>query len=857
MPNEESKGTVTATPPGLSEEEAAARLRIDGYNELPSSRPRRVLAIALEVLSEPMILLLFAAGAVYLVLGSLEEALLLLASITFIIGISFYQQRRTERALEALRDLSSPRALVVRDGQRRRIPGREVVQGDLVSMSAGDRVPADGVLLTAADLSVDESLLTGESVPVRKTAGPNEAVALAPPGGDGTPFVYSGTLVVDGQGLAEVRATGGRTALGRIGTALQDVSIEETPLQRETGRLARLLAMLALAVCAVVVVVYGATREDWLTGLLVGITLAMSLIPEEVPVVLAVFLALGAWRIAQQRVLTRRVPAIEALGAATVLCVDKTGTLTLNRMSVRRLSSEDEVRDEDGEEGSLSPALLELVRFSVLASEVDVLDPMDQALEALSERYPVGGNGRPPGWELVHEYAINSTLLAMTHVWRSPTEDAAVVATKGAPEAIISLCRLDLGAAAGVDARVREMADDGLRVIGVAKAAYRGSEWPADPYGFDFELVGLVGLADPLRPSVPAALDQCRTAGVRVVMITGDYSVTARAIARQIGLGPLDSVMTGAELERLTDKELRERVRSTNIFARVVPEQKLRLVEAFKANGEIVAMTGDGVNDAPALKAAHIGIAMGGRGTDVAREASALVLLDDDFPSIVEAIRLGRRIFDNLRKAMAYIVAIHVPIAAVALMPVLLRWPLILLPVHIVFLELIIDPASSIVFEAEPDEPDAMRKPPRDPRAPLFSRRMIGSSLLQGGSVAVIVLVVFALALTMGRGESEARALTFTTLIVGNLSLILANRSRSTTILGALERPTPALCIVVGGGLALLALVLYVPGLTDLFDLAPLSATDLTMSVAAGLTSVLWLQGLSLVRRRPANVASG
>lgn len=841
---------MTATLSGLSEEEAAARLGVDGYNQLPSARPRPVLAIALEVLREPMILLLVAAGLVYLVLGSLEEALLLLASIAFIIGISFYQQRRTERALEALRDLSSPRALVVRDGQRRRIPGRDVVRGDLIVLSAGDRVPADGLLLSAADLSVDESLLTGESLPVRKLAAPDETAAVARPGGEGTPFVYSGTLVVDGQGFVEVRATGERTALGRIGAALQEVNIEETPLQRETGRLARRLAVVALVLCAVVVIAYGITRADWLTGLLVGITLAMSLIPEEIPVVLAVFLALGAWRIAQHRVLTRRVPAIEALGAATILCVDKTGTLTLNRMSVSRLCSADEVRDVGGEAETLSPGLLELVRVSVLASEVEVFDPMERALEALGDGYPGIGRGRQPGWELVHEYAISSNLLAMTHVWRSPERDELIVATKGAPEAIVSLCRLDPDAAAEVDARVREMADDGLRVIGVAKAAYRGPGWPADPYGFDFELVGLVGLSDPLRPTVPAALDQCRTAGVRVVMITGDYPATARAIARQIGLGPLDSVVTGGELERLADQDLRERVRSTNIFARVVPEQKLRLVEALKANGEIVAMTGDGVNDAPALKAAHIGIAMGGRGTDVAREASALVLLDDDFPSIVQAIRLGRRIFENLCKAMAYIVAIHVPIAAVALMPVLLRWPLILLPVHIVFLELIIDPASSIVFEAEPDEPDVMRKPPRDPRAPLFSGGMIRSSLLQGASVAVIVLAVFALALGMGRGESEARALTFTTLIIGNLSLILANRSHATTILGALRRPTPALGIVVGGGLGLLALVLYVPGLVDLFDLAPLRGTDLALSVAAGLTSVLWLQALSLVGRR-------
>jgi len=698
-------------------------------------------------------------------------------------------------------------------------------------------------------LSIDESLLTGESVPVRKAPSAGQAEKLEAPGGDGTPFVYSGTLVVDGQGLAEIRATGHRTELGQIGTALRKVEVEATPLQRETRRLARTLALIALAVCAVAVIVYGVTRQDWLTGLLVGITLAMSLIPEEIPVVLTVFLALGAWRIAQQRVLTRRVPAIEALGAATVLCVDKTGTLTLNRMSVRRLSLGDEVRDVEGER-RLSQPFFELVRFSVLASEVDVLDPMEQAIDALGDRYFEGDSARLAGWALVHEYPLSSGLLAMTHVWRPADGREFVVATKGAPEAIASLCHLDPAADATLNSRVAEMAEDGLRVLGVAKASYSGQQWPADPYDFGFELVGLVGFADPLRPAVPTALAECRTAGVRVVMITGDYPATARAIARQIGLGPLDPIVTGGELERLTDAELRQKVRSINIFARVVPEQKLRLVDALKANGEVVAMTGDGVNDAPALKSAHIGIAMGDRGTDVAREASALVLLDDDFVSIVQAIRLGRRIFDNLRKAMGYILAIHVPIATVALAPVLLQWPLVLMPVHIVFLELIIDPASSIVFEAEPEEPDVMRRPPRDPRAPLFDRRMISLSLLQGGSVALIVLAVFALALVMMRDEAEARALTFTTLVIGNLSLIVAIRSRSGTVLAALRRPTRALGIVLGGALLLLGLVLYVPALADLFQFVPLSVGDLGLAVVAGLASVLWLEGVEILRQR-------
>ncbi len=836
---------------GLSEREAVDRLKQEGYNELPSTRQRSLLAIAAEVLQEPIFLLLVACGAIYFILGDVQEALILLGFVLFITGITLYQEQRTERALEALKDLSSPRALVIRAGKQKRIAGREVVRGDILVLSEGDRVPADAILLSAISLTIDESLLTGESVPVRKRAGAAEE--MRHPGGDDLPFVYSGTLVVQGQGIAEVQATGNRTELGKIGKALQTVETEETLLQRETRQLVSKLAIVVIAICIGVVVVYGLTRGDWLQGFLAGLALAMAILPNEFPVVLTIFLALGAWRIAQKRVLTRRMPAVETLGSATVLCVDKTGTLTFNRMSVRQLFAGSESYDvEDHRQEPLPEAFHELVEYSILASQRDPFDPMEKAFESLGNHYLANTEHLHNDWALIQEYPLSEHLLAMSHAWKvKPDGSGYVVATKGAPEAITDLCHFDQQQTEALAQQVQRMSSQGLRVLGVARAyqphtfLQSNSRLPAQQHDFQFEFVGLVGLADPVRPTVAPAIQECYTAGVRVMMITGDYPGTAQNIAQQIGLFPTDQVITGSELEQMDDATLRQQIKSVNIFARVVPEQKLRLVKALKANGEIVAMTGDGVNDAPALKAAHIGIAMGERGTDVARESAALVLLDDDFSSIVQAIRLGRRIFDNLKKAMAYILAVHIPIAGISLIPVLLKWPLVLLPVHIAFLHLIIDPACSIVFEAEVEETDVMNRPPRNPKEPLFGKTL-WLSVLQGIGVLIVLLVIFGVALYRGQGELDARALAFTTLIIANLSLIFVNRSWKDTALATLRLPNIALWWVTGGAIVFLPLILYVPFLRDLFRFSTLHPIDLAICIIGGVSSVLWFEGFKL-----------
>ncbi len=794
-------------------------------------------------------MLLVAGGILYLILGDVEEALMLLGFVFVVIGITLYQERKTERALEALRDLSSPRALVIRGGVEKRIAGREVARGDALVIREGDRVPADAVLLFASNLLIDESLLTGESVPVRKLAADPDA-DMSRPGGDDLPCLYSSTLVVQGYGIAQVRATGTHTEVGRIGRSLEAVVQEDTLLQKETRRLVRDLAALGLSLCLIVIVVYGLTRGDWLHGSLAGITLAMAMLPEEFPVVLTIFLALGAWRISKKQVLTRHVPVIEMLGSATVLCVDKTGTLTLNRMTVEKTYADGEFWDVRTPSGSLPEKFHELVEFSILASQRDPFDPMERAIKQLGDECLAQTEHIHQDWMLTYEYPLSRSLLAMSQVWKSPDGHDYVIAAKGAPEAIADLCHLEQKEIQEITDSIYPMARDGLRILGVAKARFQETDLPGEQHDFKFEFLGLVGLADPVRPTVAEAVKECYSAGIRIVMITGDYVGTAQNIAREIGLESNAEAITGPELDRMGEGELQRRIRTVNVFARVVPEQKLRLVNALKANGEIVAMTGDGVNDAPALKSAHIGIAMGGRGTDVARESSALVLLDDDFSSIVQAVRLGRRIFGNIKKAMTYILAIHVPIAGMSLIPVLLKWPLILLPVHIVFLELIIDPACSVVFEAEPEEADVMQRPPHNPKEPFFGRRRIGVSLLQGASVLAIVMAVFLIARHLGHSQEEGRALIFVTLVVANLSLIFTNRSWSRTAIGALRTPNNALWWVVGGAVAVLMAVLYVPVLRGLFQFARLHFVDLVICLAAGIGSIMWFEALKLINGR-------
>jgi len=832
---------------GLTEEEATKRLEEEGHNELPSQKKQSFLGILLNILMEPMLLLLLGSGLIYLLLGEPDDALMLLFFVFVVVGITFYQERKSERALDALKNLSSPRALVIRNAKQRRIPGREVVREDVIILREGDRIPADGNVLFCSNLLVDESMLTGESLAVRKSDWDGKT-KTANPGGDDMPFVYSGTLVVQGHGMVKVTTTGMHTEMGKIGKALQTITREETLLKKETSQLVRNFAITGMILCILVVIIYGMTRGDWLKGLLAGVSLSMALLPEEFSVVLLIFLSMGAWRMSKRQVLTRRMPAIETLGSATVLCVDKTGTLTMNRMILSSLFSRAQFYDIANNGDLPLPEIYhELLEFSNLASQVDPFDPVEKEIKNGTDKFLSDSEHIHENWKLVREYPLSKNLLALSNVWES--NDRHVIAAKGAPEAIIDLCHLDEAHKKELLTHVQTMADNGLRVLGVARAMFQDEILPQMQHDFNFEFIGLIGFTDPVRSSVPAAVSECYTAGMRVIMITGDFPGTAMHIARKIGLKNPDRIITGPQLSLMSITELQEKIKATNIFARVVPEQKLAIVNALKANGEIVAMTGDGVNDAPALKSAHIGIAMGQRGTDVARESSAIVLLNDDFSSIVAAVRLGRRIFDNLKKAITYIFSVHVPIAGLALFPILFGLPLILLPSHIAFLELIIDPACSVVFEAEKDENNIMQRPPRNLKEKLFDRKNLIRSLFQGLSVLFFTLIVFVLALYLGKGENEARTITFAMLVIANLALIISNLSSERSILKIFNSGNNALWMVVAGALLSLILVLFVPLFRNLFHFSILHFDDLIIILSGGILNLIWISLINIKLR--------
>ncbi len=827
---------------GLSNVEAAQQLAMDGPNIIPQGGRRSIWRIIGEVLREPMLALLLIGGLAYLLLGDLAEALILLAFASFSVVVTVVQESRTEHVLDALRDLSAPRALVIRDGVHMRIAGCDVVRGDVMLLEQGDRIAADAMLLQANDLQVDESLLTGESLPVSKLAALDESSAMtARPGGEDQSFAYSGSIITRGNGIARVIATGVLSAIGKIGKSLATLDTEVPRLRQETARIVRLCAAGGALVALLVVLLYGLTRGGWLDAVLAGISIGMSMLPEEFPVVLTVFLAVGAWRISKAHVLTRRAAAIETLGSTTILCTDKTGTLTENRMAVIQFWIPSLGAIKPDTEQALPDQYDALIENGILASAVQAIDPMEIAIHEAGRCL---ARKESSEWLFLHNYSLRPDLLAMSNIWQTP--ERVMVAAKGAPEAIATLCRLSSVKAEEMMKAADEMAELGIRVLGVALAQTTDPMPLASQREYKFNLIGLIGLADPLRASVPAAVAQCQAAGVRVVMITGDYAKTARAIALQAGIAD-GGILTGAEMDNLDDTELAQRLHTVSICARIMPEQKLRIVQALKAAGEIVAMTGDGVNDAPSLKAANIGIAMGKRGTDVAREASAIVLLEDDFGSIVKAIALGRRIYDNIRKAMAFIFAVHAPIAGLALLPLILGLPILFGPIHIALLEMVIDPVCAFVFEAEEEEADIMARPPRVPEERLFSWRMILWSLFQGGVAFTFLAIIYGLAARQGNSESHIRTLVFFALIASIVALILVNRSTGASITAAIVRKNMAFRYVLASVTIISLVILFVPMISNLLKFSALSWQDGLVAFSAGTALLLLLQAMKRV----------
>ena len=798
-----------------------------GFNEIPLTDRKNFLKILASVITQPMFSLLLLAAVTYLLIGSFEDTALLVCFILLSIGLTAYQEFKSEKAIEALKDLSSPRALVVRDGCTQRIAGKEIVIGDLLILAEGDRIAADAILIKSNDLLIDESLLTGESESVEKRSGQS---------------IYSGCMVVRGSGTAIVTAIGLQTEVGKIGKSLQKIEEPDSPLQADIRSLIKRFAILSIGLAILVCFIDGLLYRQWFEGLLTGISLVMALLPEEFTVILTVFMALGVWRISRQHVLTRRASVIETLGSITTLCVDKTGTLTLNSMSLQALAPLNYKQNQPIEEFSSEQS--ELLNYAVLASEIEPFDPMEKALHESLRKKNTAFLRHLNKLQLVHEYGLSSQLTVMTHIWEDPSKpEHYLVATKGSPETVMSLCPLSLKERLSIEHQVHEMATKGLRVLGVAKASYQKKDglWPENIHTFSFEWLGLVGLHDPLRPEVPAAIKQCQDAGIRVVMITGDHAVTAKTIATQAGIHTKHT-LSGAAINKLSDYELQNEIRNTCVFVRIKPEQKLHIVKALQANHEIVAMTGDGINDAPALKAAHVGISMGQRGTDVAREASSLVLLNDDFGSIVNTIKQGRQIFDNLQKAVIYVIAVHVPIAGAVFIPVLFGAPPLLTPIHILFLEMIIDPSCAIVFETESPEPNIMLRPPRKLHQRIFSFENLSIALLQGFGLMLIVLGLYLGLPELQFSKELSNTVAFSSLVLGNLLLVIVSRSKHINFVSILKNYNAAQYWIIGLAVSLLALFISMPFLRERFQFTILSTEAILILITSAAIALIWFE---------------
>jgi len=812
---------------GLNSALCNERLKTEGTNEFALQTNRTVFKIILELLKEPMVYLLLGCCLVYFILGDAQEAFMLSGFLVLILGLTVTQEAKAEHALEALQKLASPRAQVLRDGKKIRIGGSDVVREDLLFLNEGDRISADGLLVSSSHFFVDESLITGESLPVQKNYAEK---------------VFAGTTVNSGQAVAFVTATGFKTEIGEIGKSLKGESNQSTRLEEQTRSLVGKLSLATIILSLIVIVIYALTRKDWIQGVLTGLTFTMAVLPNELPAVLTIFFSLGAWRLSQKKILTRKISAVENLGSTTVLCVDKTGTLTKNQMEIQMIYSNGLYADTTTAT-ALEEEFHEALEFGILASKRDPFDPMEIAFVKAGEKFLKNTEHLHFDWDLQKEYPLSNELLSISHAWRpnNNSESSTVVGAKGAPEAILDLCHLNQDEEIHLKKIAEDMAAKGLRVLGVAKAKTTETPLPGHQHDFHFQFSGFIGIADPIREGVPEAIKLCHEAGIKILMLTGDHKATALSIAHKIGLQKHDQVMTGPEMETLTDKELEQFLISGRVFSRVMPAQKLRMVKLLKSSGEIAAMTGDGVNDAPALKEAHIGIAMGERGTDVAREASHIVLLKDDFASIVSAIKQGRCIYRNIKNALVYLLAVHIPIAGISLIPVFARMPLVFLPAHIAFLHLIIEPASSVAFEVEPADELLMKKKPRSPNEPLFDKGLLFGSFTRGFFLLLALCGIYFIALERNQGEKEARALVFTTLILANMLLIHFSRDTEQKFRKRLLKAPNKIVIFIGiGSVLLLIMALYLPFIRDLMGFSYLHPNDLLLCFAvAVLTTII------------------
>lgn len=821
---------------GLTTQEAKQLQEKYGKNELTAQKKESFFHKILLVLKEPMFVLLIIASTIYFLLGEPRDGAVMMIFVVGIISIEVIQEWKTDRTLEALKDLSAPRIKVLRDGEEKIINSSDLVPGDIMFISEGVKIPADGKVVRASTLCVDESSLTGESQGVWKTT--SEQYRNENNDYWRRDYCYAGTLVTQGLGTIQVDKIGASSEYGKIGKDIAVAQVSSTPLQKQTGRLVRMSGVIAALLFVLVGIVTYFNLYDHLLksriteSILSGITLAMAMIPEEFPVILTVFLSMGAWRLAQKNSLVRRLPSVETLGAVSVLCVDKTGTITMNKMEVQ-------------ETFSVSGDEKKLARVMGMGCKQDPYDPMEKAMLRYCENLGISKESLFSD-QLVKEYAFTDELKMMGNVWTHGNEF--VVTAKGSPESILTICNIAPQDLLNIQDQIMKMSQDGLRVIAVGQMnLLNRTEIPDQLTQCHLELTGLIGLADPPRASVKEDIKTCTQAGIRVVMITGDNGITASSIARQINMPHSDRIITGEELNGMSDEMLQEKVRDVSVFSRVLPEHKMRIVKAFKENGQVVAMTGDGVNDAPALKFADIGIAMGKRGSEVSREAADLILLDDNFSTIVDTVKDGRRIFDNIKKAVGYVFTIHIPIAFASLLAPLMGISpasLLLLPLHVVLLELVIDPTCSIVLERQPAERNIMRRPPRDPHEKLLTIGMLIQSLVQGLAVFGSSFALYYYYLTSNpQTPALARTMGLSVIFLSNILLVLVNSSKTDFAIQVLYRQIKdkVLWALILGTIAGLAVMIYSP-LNGFLKLAPLSAPQMLLVIGISAAAVLWFE---------------
>ena len=820
---------------GLTDEQVLLARENFGQNKLDYKKESEFIAAIKRIAKDPMVILLLAASSIYFISGKIGDGIFLLVAIVFQTSISLYQYSRSKNALDQLKDFSQPKCKVVRNGKVEEIKREELVVGDSMIIEEGTSIAADGTIVHATDFSVNESILTGESLSVFKNIKKEDK------------FIYSGTTVSSGMAIATITAIGNETKLGKIGTSLESIDEEKTPLEIQITNFVKKMAIAGAIVFSIVWAINYYHSQNLLNSLLQSLTLAMSILPEEIPVAFTTFMALGAWRLMKMGIVVKQMKTVETLGSATVICTDKTGTITENKMSLAKLFvlSSEKISSLDD---TLGADEKELINWAMWASEPIPFDPMEIALHQ-SYKELIEKDERH-NYKLIHEYPLGGKPPMMTHLFEDKNGNT-IIAAKGAPEALIHVSHLSETEKQAIHKAIDFLATDGYRVLGVGISNFTGKNYPEAQQELPFTFKGIVAFYDPPKQNIQKVLANFYSAGIAVKIITGDNEATTAAIAKQIGLQAYEKQISGEKLMKLQDDELQDSVMSTTIFTRMFPEAKLKIINALKAKGQIVAMTGDGVNDGPALKAAHIGIAMGKKGTEIAKQAASLILIEDDLSKMVDAIAMGRKIYANLKKAIQYIISIHIPILLTVFLPLAFGWiyPTIFSPIHIIFLEIIMGPTCSIIYENEPMEENTMQQKPKPISTTFFSWKELSISILQGIVITGGTLLMYQYAVKNGYNEALTRTMTFTVLIAANIFLTLINRSFYYSILTTLKYKNNMVLIIIFITVTIVALLLFVKPLTDFFEFETLNSLQLLICISTGFVSVVWFEIAKFIKR--------